>query len=62
MMTERFPPRGAQEWGMLFMMTRKLCLGDASKVTKKGPKWEDNVFEFRVMRNRKALKALRPTQ
>lgn len=44
---------------MLFMMIRKLCLGDVFKVIKKGFKWEDNVFEFRVMRNRKVLKVLR---
>lgn len=38
------------------MATRKLSLGDGSELAKKGPKWEDNLFEFRVVRNRKTLK------
>lgn len=41
---------------MLLMAMRKLSLGDGSKLTKKGTKCRgDDVFEFRVVRNRKIL-------
>ena len=44
---------GAQQPGMLLPKTEE----GGSREAKKGMKWEDNMFEFRVMRPGKTLKA-----